>query len=247
MTLEKISLAQYISAQLRKAVYVGDLTDYNSASRTAQFDDFIYPSRPSITELLKDKNNFPRIAIEALPSNTIEGMGMEDPAMLDRKSIKINVWSVRGLICTVKSTANETIVYADGTSIYDLSNLPTSEITEVTDDAPTTYTEGADYQIIDNDHDGFYDSIEWISGGSHPANTANFYVDYARKATEDELVRIIAQDIHAYLRSWRDWSENIVWGYNVLMDMPIPYETNRGVSRYEMVVQFNGVNIGETV
>lgn len=247
MTLENISLAQYVSAQLRKAVYAGDLTDYNSTNRTSQFSDFIYPGPPSITELLKDKNNFPRIAIESLPSNTVEEMGMEDPAHLDIGSIKINVWSVRGLICTVKSTTDETIAYADGTSTYALANIPTSEITEVTDGVPTTYTKGIDYQLIDNDHDGFYDSIEWISGGSHPANTADFYVDYARKATEIELVRIIMQDIHAYLRTWRDWSEHAVWGYNVLSNTPIPYETNRGVSRHEMVVQFNGVNIGETI
>lgn len=247
MTLENISLAQYIAAQLRKAVHAGDLTDYNSANRSSEFNDFIYPSAPAIAEIMKNKNNFPRIAIESLPSNTFDEMGMTDPAHVDTGSVKINVWSVRGLVCDVKTTAAETIAYADGTSSYDLANIPTSVINGVTDDVPTTYIKGTDYQLIDYDHDGFYDRVEWISGGNTPANGADFYVAYARKATEAELVRIIAQDIHAYLRTWRDWSENAVWGYNVLSNMPIPYETYGGVSRHEMVVQFNGVNIGETV
>jgi len=247
MTLKNISLAQYIAAQLRKAVYAGDLTDYNSANRTSQFDDFIYPSAPSITEMLKSINNFPRVAIESLPSNTSDEMGMGDPAHVDTGSLKINVWSVRGLICDVENTVDETIAYVDGTSSYDLANIPTSVISSVTDDVPTTYVMGTDYKLIDYDHDGFYDRIEWISGGNTPANGADFYVDYARKATESELVRIVMQDIHAYLRTWRDWSENAVWGYNVLSSVPIPYETNGGVSRYEMVVQFKGINIGENV
>lgn len=246
MTLTNISLGQYISGKIRKGVTDGDLIDYNSTYRISQFTDFIYPDAPLITELLKDKNNFPRISVESMPKSTVEEMGMEDESHLEMGNLKITVWCVRNLICTIKSTTDETIVFDVAEDTYALINLPTSEIVAVTDDVPTTFIRGIDYELIDDDNDGFYDSIKWL-GVDEPADTADFYVDYKRYATGAELARIIAQDVNAYLRTWRDWSENIVWSYRLISSVPIPFDERIGISRYEMVVQFNGINIGETV
>ena len=245
MTLTDVSLSQYIVGQLRKAVAAGDLIDYNSAGRGSQFGNWIYPDQPLIVKILNNKNNFPRISCESLSHSTVSEMGMEDPNHLENDTLKINIWSVRDLVCTVKSTTNETIVYDALVDTYGLTNLPTSEITAV-DDGTTTFVKGTDYQLIDDDGDGFYDSIEWL-GADTPADTADFYVDYKRSASSSELVRILAQDVNAYLRTWRDWSEAIVWSYKLVSSVPVPYDETYGIFRYEMVVQFSGINIGETV
>jgi len=246
MVLEDISLSQYLVGKLRQAVDNGDLTDYNSTNRTASYGNWIYPDQPLLTKLLSNKNNFPRISCESLPYNSVEEMGMESPDNVINSSIKINIWSVRDLVCAVKSTANEAITYDAAETTYELANLPTSEITEVTDGVPVVFVKGTDYQLIDDDGDGFYDSIEWL-GVDTPVDTTDFYVDYKRSATSSELVRIIAQNVNAYLRTWRDWSERIVWSYKVVSSEPVPYDEQYGIFRYEMVIQFSGINIGETV
>jgi hypothetical protein len=246
MTLSDISLAQYVSGKLRAAVVAGDLTDYNSSNRTASYGNWIYPDAPMLVKLLGNSNNFPRISIESLSHSTQEEMGMEAPEHLESDTLKINIWSVRDLICPVKSTVDETIVYASGTTTYELLNQPVSEITEVTDGVPTTFVKGIDYQLIDDSGDGFFDSIKWL-GASTPVDTTDFYVDYKRSASAGEIVRILAQNVNAYLRTWRDWTENIIWSYKLISSVPVPYDEMYGVFRYEMVVKFEGINIGETV
>ena len=245
MTLQSVSLSQYIVGQLRKAVAAGDLTDYNSSGRGSQFGNWIYPDQPLIVKLLKNSSNFPRISVESLSHNSVSEMGMSDPNHLENDTLKINIWSVRDLVCTVKSTANETIAYDELVDTYLLTNLPTSEITAV-DDGTTTFIKGTDYNLIDDDGDGFFDSIEWL-GADTPANGADFYVDYKRSAAGSELVRLLAQDVNAYLRTWRDWTEKIVWSYSLVSSVPVPYDEQYGIFRHEIVVRFEGINIGETV
>ena len=147
MTLQDVSLSQYIVGQLRKAVATGDLTDYNSSNRTSSYGNWIYPDAPMLVKLLNNKNNFPRISIESLSHSTQEEMGMEDPNHLENDTLKINIWSVRDLVCTVKSTVNETIVYDAAETTYPLTNLPTSEITAV-DDGVTVSSEVASVVVL---------------------------------------------------------------------------------------------------
>lgn len=245
MTISNISFAQYLSGQLRKAVASGSLTDYNAANRNSQFGNWIYPDAPMIVKLMKNTDNFPRISVESLSNPSSEEMGMEDPNLLETNSLKINVWTVRDLICTVKSTTAETIAYDELVTKYALINLPVSAISAV-DDGVTTFIKGTDYNLIDNDGDGFYDTIEWL-GADEPTDGADFYVDYKRSAAGAELVRLIAQDVNAYLRTWRDWSERIVWDYRKLSSVPIPFDETYGIYRFELTVQFSGINIGEDV
>lgn len=245
MTLQDVSLSQYIVGQLRKAVAAGDLTDYNSANRTSTYGNWIYGDAPMLKKLLGNSNNFPRLSCESLPHSSIEEMGMEDPNHLESANLKINVWSCRDLVCTAKSTTNEAITYDELVDIYGLTNLPTSEIT-VVDDGTTAFIKGTDYNLIDNDGDGFFDSIEWL-GANTPTDGVDFYVDYKRSAAGSELVRLIAQDVNAYLRTWRDWTEKIVWSYSLVSSVPVPYDEQYGIFRHEIVVKFEGINIGETV
>ena len=244
MALNNISLAQYIVGKLRQ-----NLTDYNSSNRTSSYGNWIFPDKPMITKLLNNKNNFPRISVEEMPRNTISEMGMRCSDHEENQSLKINIWSVRDLICDITSTTDEAHAYVSGTNEYDLTNLPFSDISIVSgtkDGESYTFIKGTDYQSYDSDSDGFKDQIKWL--GDVPDNGTSFYVNYARKGIGAELVRIIAQDIHTYLRdNWRNWSERSFWNYRLISANPIDFDENISVYRYEIQIQFAGINIGEIV
>jgi hypothetical protein len=212
LTLINISLASYIVEKLRN-----NIQDYNT-NRSSQFGNWIFGDKPKIVKLLSNSGNFPRISVESITNNTIEDIGMECSDQIESQSLKINVWTARDLLCDIKSTVAEEIFYTTAAGdIYPLANLPTSIISLVTGTlggVPSyTFVKGTDYQLIDNDSDGFFDSIEWI-GTNKPDNSTIFYVNYQRKASADELCRFIAQEINEYLRvNWRGWAERIVWGY----------------------------------
>ena len=242
IVLNNISFAQFIIGKLRQ-----NLTDYNSVSRNG--NEWAYPDKPMIQVLMKNKNNFPRISIETLNMPTLEDIGMGSSEQVQTVSLKITAWSVRDLICSVNTETDESHTYTTGTDIYELDVLPYSDITSITgtkDAGAYTFIKNTDYQVKDNDSDGFRDSIEWIA--NTPDNSTNFLVTYKRNATSAELCRIIAQNINTYLRdNWRDWTDRKFWGYKLISSMPVNFDENIGVSRYEITIQFEGINIGEEI
>ena len=245
MALNNVSLSQYITGKLRQ-----NLTDYNSSNRTSSYGNWVFPDWPMITKLLTNKNNFPRVSVESISHSGVSEMGMQDPEYNEVETLKITTWSVRDLICNIQTTSDEAHAYLTGTDAYDLTNLPVSDITSVTgtkDGGAYTFVKNTDYKLIDSDSDGFRDQIEWQSGADHPDNSTAFYVNYARKATGQELCRIIAQDIDDYLKGWRDWTKSLFWGYRMISANPINFDENIGVFRFEIQVQFNGINIGKQI
>lgn len=246
MTLDNISLASYIVGKLRN-----NTTDPNSTNRASSFDNWIYGDKPRITKLLNDKNNFPRISVESISHNTVEDMGMELSDQIETATLKIAVWTATDLICDTKSTTAEEHTYLTGTDKYTLSNLPTSNISLVTGTLALTsghtFVKGTDYELIDNDSDGFYDAISWL-GEDEPDNNTTIYINYQRKSSGDELCRFIAQEINEYLRdNWRDWTEHIVWNYRKTGGNPIDFDSEIGVWRYELTISFEGINIGDII
>ena len=236
MSLKNIDAAQYITGKLRQ-----NLTDYNSSARAGSFGNWIYPDRPMLMKLISNKNNFPRISVEQGNINTVNEIGFGCSDMEESVTLTINIWTMREVLCEVSRTTDETHTYETGTSIYTLENLPVSNIVSI-----LPYIKDTDYKLVDNDGDGFYDSVEWID--SHPANGATFNVTYTRNASADELVRIIAGDIHKYLReNWRDWSGLPLYSYELSSNMPVPFEQNINVYRRELQVRFTGINIGESI
>ena len=236
MGLENINAAQYITGKLRQ-----NLTDYNASTRAANFGNWIFPDRPMLMKLIANKNNFPRISIEQGNISTLDEIGFECTDMEEIVTLTVNIWTMRELLCEVSRTTDETHTYIDGTSVYALANLPASNIVSI-----LPYIKNTDYKLIDNDQDGFYDSVEWI--GAHPADGINFDVTYTRDASADELVRIIANDIHKYLReNWREWTGLPLYEYSVGSNRPIPYDENINVHRRELEVRFKGINIGEMI
>ena len=132
------------------------------------------------------------------------------------------------------------------TTKYELSNLPVSVISLV-ESGINTFIKGTDYQLMDNDSNGYYDTIEWL-GASTPVDGAAFEVSYQRKASADELCRFIAYEINEYLRdNWRLWNERIVWDYKKTGGTPIDFDSDIGVFKYELTVSFQGINVGDSI
>lgn len=249
MTLNNISVSQYLVGKLRGAIISGDLIDYNSANRTSQFSNFIFPDTPMLSKLMKNKNNFPRISIESVSQSSDYRLGQMSDSYLMRETVKITCYSVRDLICDISTTSDESILFDSLEDVYELDNLPFSNISMVTglfSGIAHTFVNGTDYEKYDSDGDGFFDSIKWL-GVDEP--DATFSVNYNRKGTGAEIVRIIAQNINEFFRkNWRlGFSENKIFNYKLLSFNPVDFEEEGGLYRFEMTVQFSLFDSLETV
>lgn len=82
------------------------------------------------------------------------------------------------------SVSNEQITFSSGTDIYNLSKgvqMINDGITEVDGEVSgnsTVFTEGTDYEEIDDDSDTSDDSIDWGQGGATPDDGSDFFVTY---------------------------------------------------------------------
>lgn len=253
MTIRSISTAQYISGKLRYGVHNGDLTDYNSANRTNTFSNWIYPDRPRITDLLNNKHNFPRISVESMDKSTIKWIGMGSTDHHQLVQLVINIWCPPNLTCEVLNTSSEDHVYATGTTEYEIDNIPASIIGATIDgtkDAVAfSFTRGIDYNLVDSDYDGLYDSVKWL-GVNLPDDATTFTCAYNRKATGAEICRIIASDVNKYIReNWLTWlaSDHELKNYKLLSSRPIKLDDAQNINRYEMYMTFTGLNIGESI
>ena len=202
-----------------------------------------------IQVLMKNKNNFPRVSVELMNVPTMEDIGMGSSDQVQTVTLKIVTWSIRDLICAVNTITDESHTYVTGTSEYELDSLPYSDITSITgtkDGGAYTFIKNTDYQVYDSDFDGMRDSVKWIA--DTPDNGTNFLVSYKRNATGSELCRFIALNINKYLRdNWRNWAERKFWGYKILSSNPIDFDENIGIFRYEVSIQFEGINIGDEI
>lgn len=245
MTLTNISLASYIVDKLRN-----NIDDPNSANRSSQFGQWVYADKPKIVKLLNNSGNFPRVSVESMSFATESEVGMTCSDHVENVNLKITVWTVRDLICDIVSTDTEAHAYTTGTDEYELTNLPTSNISLVTgmlSSTPHTFTKDTDYQLIDNDLDGHFDSVQWL-GVDLPDNGTDIAVSYQRKASADELCRFIAHEINEYLRdNWRDWTERVVWSYNKTGATPVEFDNEIGVHKFELTCSFQGINIGDSI
>lgn len=247
--LSNISLSQYLTGKLRAAVVSGALIDYNSANRGSQFGQFIYPDVPMLSKLMKSKSNFPRISIESVSQSSDHRMGQQSSSYLMKETVKITCYSVRDLICNISTTSGESILYDPLVDVYELDNLPFSNISMVTglfSGIMHTFVNGTDYEKYDSDGDGFFDSIKWL-GVDEPDGT--FSVNYNRKGTGAEVVRVMAQNINEFFRkNWRiNFPEHKIFNYRLLSFNPIDFEEESGLYRFELTVQFSSFDGMESV
>lgn len=242
MADEAVTAQQFISGLLR-----AEITDVNSTARVAagHSPNWIYPDKPKIFALINDNDNFPRVGVTMMSLGSERDLGMGGTETEDTVSLLINIYTLRDKPLTVKTTTSESHTYNTGTSVYTLTSTPASVITYVTG---TVNAEGytfasTDYQIIDNDSDGRFDSIQWI--GTTPDNGTSFLVSYTRNLVGELLGEYLALKIHQYLRdNWRIDFADTLYDYLKVgvrsMDM-----LDGRVIRTELQVRFKGINIGD--
>lgn len=240
-----ISLNHYINGKLRQAIISGDLIDYNANNRSSQYSNFIFPDSPMITKLMNNKNNFPRISVESISQSADYRLGQMSDSYLMKETLKITCYTVRDLVCSIKIISDESHTFNTGSTIYELDNLPFTDVSMITGilrGLPHTFIKNTDYQVKDSDYDGLRDSVEWL--GDMPDDATDFLVSYNRKSTGIEIVRLMSQNINEYIRkNWRlNWTENKAFNYKLISSMPITFDDDLGLYRWEMVVQFSTFN-----
>lgn len=60
----------------------------------------------------------------------------------------------------------------------------------ITDEDGNSFSKGTDWDLVDNDGDGLYDSVDWSVGGSAPASGSLFFVDYSPKRDVTRDLRV---------------------------------------------------------
>jgi Uncharacterized homolog of phage Mu protein gp47 len=93
---------------------------------------------------------------------------------------------VRDEAFTFQENVSESFTYEAGNEQYFLENVPFDNSTSITDSNSNTFTEGTDYDIVDNTGNGFAQTVDWTIGGSTPADNADFTITYNKKVYQTE-------------------------------------------------------------
>jgi hypothetical protein len=252
MAIEKIAVSDYISGRLRRGVHDGDLTDYNASNRAGTYGNWIYPDFPRITDLLKNRNNFPRISVTSTDSSQIKRMGMRSTLRHDLAQIVINIYSPPNLTCEILNVASEDHTYTTGTDTYDIDHTPVSIIGATIDgtkDAGVwSFDRGVDYELSDSNYTGRWDSVKWL-GVDLPDDGTDFTIAYNRRATGNVLCRIIAKDVDDYIReNWQSWFDvdHLLTYYTVTSNRQVELDAYTNICRHEIYCTFKYIT-GDTI
>lgn len=242
MADEAVTPQQFITGKLR-----ANITDVNATARVAagHSTSWIYPDKPKLFALISDNDNFPRISVTRMSLGMEKELGMGGTETEDFVHLLINIYTIKDRPLTVKTTTDEEHTYDTGTSVYALTNTPASVISSVSGTVSGEDYDFAatDFQIIDNDSDGRFDSLQWLV--TTPDDTTTFSITYTRTLPGELLGEYLALKIHQYLRdNWR--TDLIPTLYNYfkvgIKDMD---QLDGRIIRIELQVKFNGVNIGD--
>lgn len=237
--------ANYLQWKLRDAVTSGALKDYNAASRVG--DNFIYGDTPRLTSLLKNKQNFPRVAITNMDESTFRSMGLQCTQSHDLTQVSINIYAPNNLICEINNVASEGHVYVSGTDEYTLLEQPVSIIGATIDGtltgAPHSFVKGTDYELTF----GLEDAVTWLAGDKPDVGTT-FTCAYSRKGSGANLVQVIGRDIKALIREqWRNWyvTDKRLTDFKIISSKPVKLDDFSQLERYEIYVSAKGINLDE--
>lgn len=242
MADEAITPQQFVSGKLRN-----NITDPNSTNRAAAelSANWIYPDKPRLLALSGNENNFPRIAVTKMNLGTKQEIGMGGSETEDTVQLLINIYTIKDKPLTVKTTAAEEHTYGEEETIYALTNTPASVISSITGTVSgESYTfASTDYQLIDDDSDGRFDSVEWLV--TIPDDETTFAVTYIRVLAGDLLGDYLALKVHQYLRDyWRTMLAPTLYDYFKVGVVTMEQLDGR-IFRTELQVKFNGINIGD--
>jgi len=246
VTDTRVSPQEFITGLLR-----ANLTDYNATARASAglSSNWIYPDRPLLAAMIDNENNFPRLSVTRMDTSSKGDIGMGGTETEDTVILLVNAYTIKTKLCTVRTETNESHTFASGTDEYTLDVTPATNITEVTgtlSSSAHTFILDTDYQLIDADSDGRFDSIDWGLGGDVPDDTTDFYVDYVRKLEGDILAEYIIDDVNIYLRdNWRDDTVPTLFDYINVRKSAIADEMSGRIKRCELQIRLGGVNIND--
>jgi len=246
MTDSRVSPQEFITGLLR-----ANITDPNATARAAAglSVNWIYPDRPRLKALVNNENNFPRISVTRMSTSSEGDIGMGGTETEDSVTLLINTYVIKNKLCTVKTVTDESHTFATGTDEYALDETPATNINEVTgtlSDNPHTFVLDTDYQLIDADSDGRFDTIDWSPAGDNPDDTTAFLVDYVRKLEGDTLAEYLVDSIHIWLRdNWRTDIVPTMFDYINVRKSPVLDEMSGRVKRCETQIRLSGINIGD--
>ena len=242
MADEAVTPQQFITGKLR-----ANITDVNSTARVVagHSSNWIYPDKPKLFALIADNDNFPRVSVTRMSLGTERELGMGGTETEDFVHLLVNIYTIKDRPLTVKTTTEEEHTFASGTSVYSLTNTPSSVINSVSGTVSGEAYDFAstDYQIIDNDEDGRFDSIQWLV--TTPDDTTTFSVTYTRTLPGELLGEYLALQVHQYLRdNWRTDLVPTLYDYFKIGIKEMEQLDSR-VIRTELQVKFKGINIGD--
>ena len=247
MTDSRVSPQEFITGLLR-----ANITDPNATARAAAglSSNWIYPDRPLLSAMVDNENNFPRLSVTRMDTSSMGDIGMGGTETEDSVTLLVNAYTIKTKpLIAVNTVTNESHTFASGTDDYALDETPVTGITEVTGTLSSgahTFVETTDYQLIDNDSDGRYDTIDWSPGGDDPDDTTDFYVDYVRKLEGDTLAEYIVGDVNIFLRDyWRTYTVPTLFDYQNVRISPILDEIGGRIKRCEIQIKFTGINISD--
>lgn len=245
MTITNKNTSDYLQWKFRDAVTSSALTDYNAASRVGT--NWIYGDSPRITDLLKNKNNFPRVAITNMDESTFKTMGLQCTQHHDLTQVAINVYVPPNLTCEVNNVATEGHVYVSGTDAYTMLEQPVSIIGATVDGTLSavahSFIRGTDYELTY----GLTDKITWLSGDKPDVGTT-FTIAYSRRAAGANLAQIIGRDIKRLVREqWRNWyvNDKRLTDFKIVSSKPVKLDDYQQIERYEIFATFKGINLDE--
>jgi len=121
-------------------------------------------------------------AVEEDIRSYVENLGLGDTLVIDKviqtlMNADAGIETIDSLTTTV---VDEPHTYQTGTDIYSLTRSPivADSVTNVDDASGDTYTNGTDYDEVDDNNDGDQDAIDWSVGGATPDDGEQFEVDY---------------------------------------------------------------------
>jgi hypothetical protein len=230
--MSRVSVQERISGVLRQ-----NITDINT-ERTA---NWIYPDKPRLLAIASNRNNFPRISVTGQPPTTKGEMGLGGTETEDEVSLDITVFTIKDMLLTVRTDVEE-FTYSDE-EVTELSEEPitAASITGTKNGEAYTFINIQDYILLDNNGDGRFDSISWVSA---PDSNTSFTVTAIRQLANSDLSEWLAHECHMYLRdNWRDDLPDL---YDYQKSNPTTLEELDGqVFKTVMRIRFSGVNLGD--
>lgn len=211
-------------------------------------ENWIYPEKPQILDLLDSLDNFPIISVESMGINSVGQLAIDSTSQEDYVNILINVWSIKNDIVTLEEKEKEV---NNSDLIQPITDLPFSYVTEIVGKNNPIILDPSEYTESDLDSDGFYDSVilnDSTAVQNFLSSVSNEYVIKSRRVGEGvDVVNYLAQKAHQLIRD--NWHTSLtpfyLFDYQRISFSSVIFEENIRLYRKELQIRFNAINGGD--